>query len=163
MTLVLQISDGAGGTWDATVVVAQSATTPNTSVNDLLLDIENALTIAQVLDEGVPTGTYASAYIAVGTRSDRLVLSSTGAFTIDGDTTIGADRLGLAGVGPGSDVAAVQPPAVEELAPLRLRRGGADPAAGEPGSDWRCLPRPADRRSAVPGGLRAIRAESTRS
>ncbi|MEM4406491.1 MAG: calcium-binding protein, partial [Candidatus Methanomethylicaceae archaeon] len=117
VSLEIAIDDGAGGIWTATVEIPQSETVTNTGVEDLLIDIENAFINAQVLDEGIPTGSYASQFIQVSSRSGKLVLKGSREFTIDGDTSINPGQIGLTSVGPGSDATAVQPPPVQELYP----------------------------------------------
>ncbi|MEM2990727.1 MAG: hypothetical protein QXQ02_06040, partial [Halobacteria archaeon] len=117
VSLEIKMDNGAGGIWTATVEIPQSETATNTGVEDLLIDIENAFINAQVLDGGIPTGSYASQFIQVSSRSGKLVLKGSREFTIDGDTSINTGQIGLTSVGPGSDATAVQPPPVQELYP----------------------------------------------
>jgi len=117
VTLAASIDDGDGGTWTATVAIAQSQTADNTGVADLLTDIQNALVTAEVLDGGSPTGAYASQFITAASRSGRLVLSGERPFTIDGDDSTATAEIGLTGIGPGSDGVATQPAPYEELFP----------------------------------------------
>ena len=118
VTLLISIDDGDGGTWTATVTIAQSDTATNTGISDLVNDIQDALVATEVLDSvGQHTGAYASQFLSVVSRSDRLVLSSERAFTIDGDNSSGGDEIGLTILGPGSDAVAAQPSAYQSLFP----------------------------------------------
>jgi len=117
VTLEIKIDDGSGGTLTATVVIPQSETANNTSVEGLLLDIENAFIVAKIFDDGITTGSYASQFIKVSSRSGKLLLEGSREFTINGDNTINPNQIGLTSVGPGSDVTAVKPAPVNELFP----------------------------------------------
>ncbi|KPK75748.1 MAG: hypothetical protein AMJ79_09910, partial [Phycisphaerae bacterium SM23_30] len=123
VTLEISIDDGAGGTWETTVVIDNLETTTNTGVEDLLIDIENAFVAAEVLDGGIAAGSFASQFIKVESRSGKLVLAGAQEFIIDGDASINPDAIGLTSVGPGSDVVAAQPAPVQELFPYDEEEG----------------------------------------
>ena len=148
VTLVVAIDDGAGGTWTTTVVIPQSDTATNTGRSDLLMDIENALTITEVLDDGTPTGAYASQFLVVESRSDRLVLSGAREFTIDGDASINGAIVGSdqRGAGQRCDRGSAAGRAGTDATRAGGRRVGWRPAAGELRADRRC-----DARSARHG------------
>ena len=124
ITLEITLDDGDGGTWTATVEILQSDTATNTGIPDLITDIQNALVAAEVHDSlDQHTGAYASQFVSVVSRGDRLVLSCERAFTIDGDDSSDASEIGLTTLGPGSDLTAVQPPAYQALFPYDTVEG----------------------------------------